>query len=220
MNNEKVCFIMCVNDEIYEKECVYYLEQLKLPPGFKREILRIKGAESMASGYNQAMYQSDAKYKVYLHQDVFIVNRSFIESIVRLFQSPEIGMIGLVGNLDIEKLAVMWYGERVGMLHSNSVFFSDSYLFGEIQQEYQQVQAIDGLLMATQYDIPWREDLFKGWDFYDISQSMEFRRLGYQVVVPRTEKPWCVHDDGILNLDNYFSERDTFIENYFEVKID
>ena len=207
MNNEKVCFIMCVNDEIYEKECVYYLEQLKLPPGFKREILRIKGAESMASGYNQAMYQSDAKYKVYLHQDVFIVNRSFIESIVRLFQSPEIGMIGLVGNLDIEKLAVMWYGERVGMLHSNSVFFSDSYLFGEIQQEYQQVQAIDGLLMATQYDIPWREDLFKGWDFYDISQSMEFRRLGYQVVVPRTEKPWCVHDDGILNLDNYFSEK-------------
>ena len=55
MNNEKVCFIMCVNDEIYEKECVYYLEQLKLPPGFNREILRIKGAESMESGYNQAM---------------------------------------------------------------------------------------------------------------------------------------------------------------------
>ena len=27
------------------------------------------------------------------------------------------------------------------------------------------VQAIDGLFMATQYDIPWREDLFGGFTF-------------------------------------------------------
>ena len=31
-----------------------------------------------------------------------------------------------------------------------------------------EVEGVDGLLMATQYDIPWREDLFDGWDFYDL----------------------------------------------------
>ena len=55
MDNQKICFIMCVNHELYAKECIHYLEQLELPEGFQREILTIKGAESMASGYNQAM---------------------------------------------------------------------------------------------------------------------------------------------------------------------
>ena len=31
-----------------------------------------------------------------------------------------------------------------------------------------EVEAIDGLLMATQYDIPWREYLFYMWVFYDV----------------------------------------------------
>lgn len=205
---------MCVNNDLYKDECVSYIERLELPLGFIKEILPVKDAVSMTSGYNQAMKQSDAKYKVYLHQDVFIIYPQFIKDIVKMFENPKIGMIGMVGNLEIEKTSVMWYGERVGMLHSNSVYFADSYLFGKIEGAYQEVQAIDGLLMATQYDIPWRDDLFHGWDFYDISHSMEFRKRGYQVVVPNTEKPWCIHDDGILNLNNYYKEREIFIKEY------
>ena len=168
----------------------------------------------MTSGYNQAMKESDAKYKVYLHQDVFIVNQNFIPDILTLFRQKEIGMIGMVGNTEVSESAVMWYGKRVGMLHSNSVYFADSYLFGEVKEAYQPVEAVDGLLMATQYDIPWREDLFSGWDFYDMSQSFEFRKRGYSVVVPKTEKPWCVHDDGILNLGKYYQQRKIFLKEY------
>lgn len=69
----------------------------------------------MTSGYNQAMKQSDAKYKVYLHQDVFVIYRNFIHDIVRLFENPQIGMIGMVGNLEVEQTAVMWHGTRVGI---------------------------------------------------------------------------------------------------------
>ncbi len=214
MNRQKICFIMCVNDHLYEKECVSYIQRLNVPEGFELEILPVKGASSMTSGYNQAMKQSDAKYKVYLHQDVFLVYQEFITDILELFEDSKVGMIGMVGNLEIEKTAVMWKGKRVGMLHCNSVYDADSYLFGRVEGSCQQVQAVDGLLMATQYDIPWREDLFKGWDFYDASQSMEFRRRGYQVVVPRTEMPWCIHDDGILNLSRYYPERKIFIKEY------
>ena len=168
----------------------------------------------MVSGYNQAMNQSDAKYKVYLHQDVFILYPQFIKDIVKLFENPTIGMIGMVGNLEIERTAVMWYGDRVGMLHSNSVYFADSYLFGKVEEPYREVQAIDGLLMATQYDILWREDLFHKWDFYDISQSMEFIRRGYQVVVPNQTQAWCIHDNGFYNLKNYFRNRKKFKKEY------
>lgn len=218
MNAQKICFIMCANDDLYKNECISYLERLDLPDGFEREMIVVEGASSMTSGYNQAMKQSDAKYKVYLHQDVFVLNTNFIHEIVRLFENPQIGMIGMVGSLEVEKTGIMWYGTRVGMLHSNSVCFADSYLFGNVEGEYQSVQAVDGLLMATQYDIPWREDLFRGWDFYDISQSMEFRRKGYQVIVPHTDSPWCIHDDGLLNLQNYYAQREIFLKEYLEGK--
>ena len=77
------------------------------------------------------------------------------------------------------------------------------------------VKAIDGFLMATSVDIPWREDIFDGWDFYDMSQSMEFRRHGYLLAVPDQKQPWCLHDDGkVLSLLNYNHYRKLFIEEY------
>lgn len=214
MNKNKICFIMCCNNELYEQECLYYIQRLYIPEKFSVEFKVIKDASSMTAGYNQAMKETDAKYKIYLHQDVFIVNRNFIQDILSLFREKEIGMIGMVGNMDVHDSAVMWYGKRVGMLYSNSIYFSDAYLFGRVEERYQSVEAIDGLLMATQYDIQWRSDLFQGWDFYDMSQSFEFRRRGYKVVVPYTEKPWCIHDDGILNLDNYYQQRKIFLNEY------
>ena len=76
------------------------------------------------------------------------------------------------------------------------------------------MEAIDGFLMATQYDIPWREDLFDKWDFYDASQSMEFIRHGYKVVIPKMEEPWCLHDCGYLNMDHYEEEREKYVKEY------
>ena len=108
----------------------------------------------------------------------------------------------------------MWYGERIGCIYSSSAYHMQMYTAGAVEQPYQQVEAVDGLLMATQYDIPWREDLFQKWDFYDISQAFEFRRNGYQVVVPAMEKPWCIHDCGASDFRNYFEERKKFQKEY------
>jgi len=214
MNEKKFCFIMCTNHAIYEEECLYYIHKLNIPNGYEIEFIAIKGAESMTSGYNQAMVKTDAKYKIYLHQDVFIINSNFLFDIIDIFKDPAIGMIGMVGNLEFQQYAVMWEGKRVGMLHSNSIFHADSYLFGEVFEEHVEVEVIDGFMMITQYDLPWREDIFKKWDFYDASQSMEFRLKGHKVVVPKTERPWCIHDDGILNMKNYFDERIKYLKEY------
>lgn len=214
MNEKKIAFIMCSNDELYERECISYIEKLALPAGFEREVLTVKEAASMASGYNEAMQESDAKYKIYLHQDVFILHHNFINDILELFSNPQIGMVGMVGGMEVESIPVMWFGERVGKLYTHAVDTACSSVLGEVEGRYQEVQAVDGFLMATQYDLKWREDLFQGWDFYDVSQSMEFRRKGYQVVVPHMEEPWCIHDDGILNLDHYYEAMEIFLKEY------
>lgn len=68
-------------------------------------------------------------------------------------------------------------------------------------QSWQEVEAVNGLLIATQYDILWREDVLDGWDFYDISQSLEMKKHGYKVVVPFQKNAWCYHDCGCHDVE-------------------
>jgi hypothetical protein len=195
---------------MYEEECLHYINRLRVPEGYEIEQLSVWEAESMAAGYNEAMRASDAKYKVYLHQDVFLTNKNFISDLLAIFEDEAIGMVGMVGSPKMPKNCVMWSGDRVGYIHGES----GSSLIGICSKPYSEVEAVDGLLMATQADIPWRDDLFKGWDFYDVSQSSEFRRKGYKVVVPYMEEPWCLHDDAGVKLENYFKWKDVYQKEY------
>ncbi|MCI8858965.1 MAG: hypothetical protein HFI71_05485 [Lachnospiraceae bacterium] len=214
MNERKVCFIACVNNSRYEEEMLKYLNNLIVPDGYELQYLSVYEAQSMTSGYNEGMQASDAKYKVYLHQDVFIVNPYFIQNMLDIFKDQTIAMLGMVGCKELPENAIMWNAPRVGKLYFSVVYQSQKSEFGSIDGAYQEVEAVDGLLIATQYDLPWREDLFQNWDFYDVSQSQEFIKKGYKVVVPNQKQPWCIHDDGFSNLKNYYQARKIFKENY------
>lgn len=210
----KICFIMCVNDEQYETEALNYISKLYVPEGFIVDAISVKDAVSMASGYNEAMSVSDAKYKVYLHQDVFLINRNLISEILEIFSDKTIGMIGVVGTKKLPWHGIMWYGPRIAELWMSGTDRMKLGKEGEIKKQWEEVEAIDGLLMITQYDIPWREELFDGWDFYDVSQSMEMQKKGYKIVVPRQKETWCIHDSGNGNLKNYYKERKVFLNAY------
>lgn len=215
MNEKKISFILCVNQEQYSRECVHYIENLYFPDGFEYDIFRLSSAPSMAAGYQAAMAASDAKYKVYLHQDVFLIHKGMILEMIQIFQiEPLIGMLGIVGSLKLPKTGVMWEGERCGVLYSDQIM--QTVLFDQKKERklYTLVDAVDGLLIMTQYDLPWREDLFGGWDFYDVSQSMEFKKAGYQIAVPNAEKPWCLHDKDLVDLREYEKWRQVFLKEY------
>lgn len=214
MNDKKICFIMCVNNEDYMEEQIAYLNHLQVPEGYEIDVLNVHGAASMTSGYNEAMKASDAKYKVYLHQDTFIINKNFIADLLEVFQDDQIGLVGMVGAPKMPENAIMWNDFRCGKLYYSMIYQAGISVIGEISGKYMEVEAVDGFLMATQYDIEWREDIFRKWDFYDVSQSFEFRKKGYRVVVPNMETPWCIHDDGFFDLKNYYVERKKFLKEY------
>lgn len=213
-NDKKICFIMCTNNEKYMNEAAFYISNLIVPQGYEIDFLTVDGAKSMAAGYNEAAAATDAKYKVYLHQDVFIVNKNFIQDILDIFKDEKIGMIGMVGSPKLPKTYVPWYGYRVGALYSSNITQSGCSVLDNSYTGVQEVEAVDGFMMITQVDIPWREDLFTGWDFYDVSQSAEYQKAGYKVVVPSQSTPWCLHDDGFLNLLHYHEARRIFIKEY------
>lgn len=218
MNDKKICIICCVNDEDFFSECLMYIDRLIIPEGYEIEVISIEDAKSMTAGYNEAMKSSDAKYKIYIHQDTFIVDKYIIQELIDVFiNNPQIGMIGVAGTPNMPADACMWNSKRVSTLYGAG--FSDIQKCNDYSNigsyEIVSVEAIDGLFMATQYDLPWREDLFTEFDFYDASQSMEFIKKGYQVVVPLFDKPVCVHDDGeILNLINYDENRKKYLKEY------
>ena len=213
MNEKEVCFIICSNHQMYTEECLYYIRHLNIPAGFSIDILTVENAKSMAAGYNEAMQHSKAKYKVYLHQDTFIVNPDFIRDFLDVFQKDaQIGMIGMIGAPKLPESGIMWEGERCGAIYSWRIYEMALMQLGN--SALTEVEVIDGLLMITQYDIPWREDLFDKWDFYDCSQSKEFERHGYKIVVPAMSKPWCLHDTGFINQGNYETERLKFLKEY------
>lgn len=214
-STKKIAFIICTNNKIQFDECKLYIDKLIVPEGYETELIPIYGAASMTSGYNEALSMTDAKYKVYMHQDVYIINKYFLCNIIDIFNKDDaIGMIGMIGSTCIPPSAVMWLGDRVGNFrtwplgqYEHERITKDSVIY--------EVEAIDGFMMVTCADIPWRSDIFDGWDFYDVSQSFEFRQKGYKVVVPDQTSTWCIHDDGvIMSLWNYDRYRRMLVSTY------
>ncbi len=220
MNPKKIAFIICANNALYYEECVRYLEDLEVPEGYETDIICIQEAASMAGGYNAGMNNTDAKYKVYLHQDVFVKNTKLIYDILHIFEGDStIGMIGVLGSRKLRSDANCYLWWLVGCVEAYDGFkIADiDYLFQRSDMEYIPVMAIDGMIMITQYDVQWREDFLDGWDFYDISQSLEMRQRGYQVVVPYQKSAWCYHDCGVSKLDKYDYYRKKMLEHYPDV---
>lgn len=215
-DERKILFFSCVNDEGLYAQCVRHIRQLKVPEGFRVEIGHVQGASGMAQGYNMAMARSDAKYKVYLHQDALIVNRDFLYDIIRLFTAhPEVGLLGVAGCETLPSNGVWWEGKRLlGKLIECRTTYN-ILKFADPTPPFSRVQAVDGLIMATQYDLPWREDLFSGFHFYDTSQSLEFIKAGRQVAVPAQADPWCLHLCGETYVNgDYMQFKEIFLQNY------
>lgn len=213
MRENKIAFITAVNDEKIYEECLKYINKLNVPDGIAIEIIPIRGATSMTSAYNAGMNYTDAKYKVYLHQDTFIFDKEFIQKLLQFFNEyKNIGICGVVGSLDIPSSGIWWDGLKVGNIIDDHTGELKLYSYSDRKQYF--VQALDGLLLCTQYDIRWRDDLFKDWHFYDISQCQEFIRKGYGCGLLYDIFPPVEHHCGICNTLNYEGERKRFVKEY------
>ncbi|MEK3792209.1 glycosyltransferase [Paenibacillus sp. FSL R7-0204] len=217
MDDRKICFIMCVNNEELAERSQHNLKQLIKPDGFTVDLQIVRNASGLAVGYDQAMRQSDAKYKVYLHQDVHILNSQFLVDIVRLFSDyPLLGMIGTVGAKTLP-YSGNWQdaSQKYGKLIDSHTGPLQPLEFMQPAGEYETVESLSGPLIVTQYDLPWRKDLFTGSHFYDASHSQEFISSGYEVGVPKQHLPWCLHNCGILDQTTAYEDaRHIFLEYY------
>lgn len=217
LDKKKICFISCVSNKNTYEKCLSYLDKLVIPEGMKVERICIEDAKALTEGYNRAMKQSNAKYKVYIHQDTFILYEGFLQEVVTLLNKyPKLGLLGVAGGKNLPLSGIWWETtEKYGNVYDTSGGVKVLLDMGIIKGDYERVHVIDGLIMITQYDINWRDDLIKGWHLYDASQSMEFIKSGYEVGVPKQSQTWCFHDCGLIKLnEEYEKNRIIFINEY------
>ena len=111
-DRNKIAFITCINDDDMYNECLLYLKSLHIPSGISVEYIPVRDAVSMCAGYNEGARATDAKYKVYLHQDVLVVNKNIISDLLSIFSDPAIGLVGVIGCRSLPRSGVWWDGLR------------------------------------------------------------------------------------------------------------
>lgn len=214
----QIAFIICTNKDEWYDECVRFIEKLEVPDGFEVSVLKVTQAKSMTSGYNEGMHSCNAKYKIYLHQDVFIIKKNFLANMLNIFiNHKEIGIMGVLGSDMIVEDGCYWDKWNVGACYAFNImegFYIDFDSKTGLGVKY--ARALDGMLLMTQYDVEWREDLFVKWDFYDVSACFEFQRQGYKAAVLLSDEIICMHDCGFSKLNDYDNFREIFCDEYSE----
>lgn len=217
MNDKEVAFIICTNDEEQCADCMYYINRLIIPKDFSIDIICIKEAEGICAAYNAGMKASNAKFKIYMHHDVLIVNQRFLEEMISAFsRNPKAGMLGMIGRKDFENKDKIFMNKYYGTIYETRINKTVTYYNYSKEGADEKVLHLDGLLMMTSVDIEWREDILDGWDCYDVSQSLEMDRKGYEIYIPYMKEPWVLHDCGALNLEKYGRQRDIILDEYAE----
>ena len=187
-----------------------YLAAIDVPQGYEVELIEVFADGNVAGTYQRAMEQSDAKYKVYLAAGSILLRLNFFEEMLRVFADPLIGVMGLVGAKQLSTTGLLATSPFVKgrLLYADDTDFNGADIDGEMEQ----VMAVSGDLIATQYDISWRSDLFHRDCFYAEAQCIEFRRRGYRNVVPHQDEAWLLSGTKEISYDDVSQE--VFLDTY------
>ena len=186
---KKIAVIVARQGAALPAELLMSLRLLEQPAGFTMELVEVEGKAGMAAAYGQAMEASAAKYKVYLDERVRILEPRLLVRIIDLFEKhADLGILGISGTKLLPPDGIAFHStRRIGSLRLAAEGRTVSW--GMVLGEAEDVLAVDGFLMATQTDVPWREDLFRGAAFFDAAQCLEFRRRGLRSAVLRCDEP-------------------------------
>lgn len=211
----KICIVINVTAQDKYDITMRSLQTINVPQGKKVEICEIFDAANIGAAYNQAIIGSNAKYKIYIQEGVEILNKNILSELLDLFESEyKAGIVGMSGSEYIPVDTNIYKTKKYyGAICSNK----QNIAYKEVDAGAKIVDGLDGLFLATQYDIPWREDKFSSLYYLTLAQCTEFRQNGYSPMVVQQDAPWigfgtCLeyrgHDDG--------TESKAFKEMYYK----
>ena len=217
--DKSIAVVFCTNDELYESEFIKYVKRQQIPEGMVLSIIPVHNAKGMAAAYNSVIRCVDAKYKIYIHHDTFAVDRSLVARTGEMLGDESVGLVGLAGTKNLNEVAKWWQSDVSQLrmcLYQDAVLNILRSMSVSKTGDMEDVDALDGIYLATSKDVPWREDVFDGWHFYDISQAYEFRKAGYRTCAINCDDFVIMHETTMRKdpKNLYDKYREMFVGEY------
>ena len=212
LDENKILFVVQKQNEDNYTACIQSINDLKIPEGKEIEICTwTPNTTGLLYNrfYNAVLDKNHAKYKIYLPDTTCFVSENALLDLLKIMESDyEIGMLGVCGAKSLPVSGIWQEAEhKIGRLYALQADGNVSEIkYDTPEAEYEEVQSISSVIVATQYDLPWR-DAANG-DLCATAQSLEFIRQGYKVAVPAQAQAWCLsmagekenlQVDGIIN---------------------
>ena len=198
MENYKICFIICGNNDFLCQETLHYILNLYIPDKFELDYMIISDVKNTFEAYNAGMKESDAKYKIYLNENVFITDKSFLVNVIDIFaNNPDIGQIGAIGFRNNHKNEPENM-ERIGHI---TVGGTETKIYNfncNTEFALEEVVTMEPGIVVTAYDENWPEGKDVAAAMLERCESL--RNSGYKSVALIKEKPWCLYDNDLLGM--------------------
>ena len=150
--------------------------------------------------YNRMAAKAKYPFLVFMHEDIIFEKKNWGLELLRIFENPEIGLIGVAGSTYKSKVLSGWYsGESsFNYCHIKHLTKGEIHLLkypAQWEKSENEVLVIDGVFMVARKSIwekvPFNSALLKGFHLYDIDFSFRVAAVAKVVV---TESIPMIHD--------------------------
>ncbi len=194
MNDGRIAIFVPPGGKDERDACLASIRTLKVPEGYELKIVQWQDrGESLPEIERQLTQANAAKYKIFLDPRVSFVAEDVLFSVLEIFRSnPEVGAIGVCGSRCFSR-------DEAGLDRVGGFFAMDgngkpreyNWPLQHEDAAYEYVQHLNGMMFATQYDLPAQETGAVSWLGEHLLRSFDYADFGYRLAVPRQEHPWC-----------------------------
>ena len=93
---DKVAFILYGDTDLILSENLHYIQSLIVPERTEVEAYTLSTQNGIREAIEAGRLQSDAKYKVYLDQNAYVIDKQFLVKTLGVFrQNPQLGALGV-----------------------------------------------------------------------------------------------------------------------------
>lgn len=191
---DEILFIIVGNDDWIISENIKFIDNMTIPKHMKVEYRVVSNLDNIPQTVQNAMRESMAKYKIYLDQNVFLLDKEFLTKAIAIFQNnPDIGLLGARGYYKTEENEKMELrGNYIFHYNDTRNICLSNVCEGGVNTIVD-VMALDKHFMMTSVDSDWNGNNSN----FHIIKSVEMRHAGYRTVVFIDEKPFVLFDNGI-----------------------
>jgi hypothetical protein len=173
-------------------------ENIARTVGIPYELVAIDNREKprgITAVYNEGARKAKFEHLCFVHEDVEFKSKNWGKNLVEHLQNPKVGLLGIAGGKYKPKVPSGWGAQglehrliKINLIQHYKAKDLDPQLHYLNKQEetLSQVACVDGVFMATKksvvMEIPFEENLLKGFHGYDIDFSIAVNQK-YQVFV-------------------------------------